>query len=111
MATETYSVLGQSAPTGTTETTLYTVPAVSSAVVSTLTICNFTASTAHADVNVRPAGASVVNAHAFMRNCAIDPYSTVTFTIGFTLATTDVISVKTDTASALAFAVYGAVIA
>ncbi len=107
---ETYSVLGQSAPTGTTETTLYTVASSTSVVVSTLTICNITASTAHADVNVRPAGAAVANAHAFLHNAAIDPYSTVTFTVGLTLADTDVISVKTDTANALAFGLYGTVI-
>jgi hypothetical protein len=39
MAT-TYKVLGQLNPAATTPTTLYTVPASTSTVVSTITICN-----------------------------------------------------------------------
>ena len=39
MAT-TYRVLGQSNPAATTATTLYTVPAATSAVISTINICN-----------------------------------------------------------------------
>ena len=39
MAT-TYKVLGQSNPAATTATTLYTVPAATSAIASTITICN-----------------------------------------------------------------------
>ena len=42
---QTHKVLGQSNPAATTLTTLYTVPASTSAVVSTLVICN-TASSA-----------------------------------------------------------------
>ena len=40
-----YKVLGQSNPAATTLTTLYTVPAVTSAVCSTLSICNVGVST------------------------------------------------------------------
>jgi hypothetical protein len=39
MAT-TYKILGQSAPAATTEVDLYTVPAATDAVVSTVTACN-----------------------------------------------------------------------
>ena len=45
MAT-TYKVLGQSNPAATTATTLYTVGAGKSAVVSTITVCNQAASAA-----------------------------------------------------------------
>jgi len=43
MAT-TYKVLGQSKPSAATNTTLYTVPASTAAVISTLAICNDSAS-------------------------------------------------------------------
>ncbi len=110
MSTETYSVLGQAAPTGTTETTLLTVGAAQQVVASTLAICNITANTCHADVNVRPGGAAVANAHANLRNTAIDPYTTLFVTIGLTLAATDVVSVRSDTGNGLAFSLYGTVI-
>jgi len=42
----TYKVLGQSAPSATTATTLYTVPSATSAVVSTLVVANRAATSA-----------------------------------------------------------------
>lgn len=36
----TYKVLGQSAPAATTAVDLYTVPALTSTIVSTITVCN-----------------------------------------------------------------------
>jgi len=45
MATETYKVLAQSAPdSADTETTLYTVPSATEAVVSTIVVANLTSS-------------------------------------------------------------------
>ena len=44
MATTTYKVLGQSNPSATTATTLYTVPAATQTIVSTITVCNQAAS-------------------------------------------------------------------
>jgi hypothetical protein len=40
----TYKILGQAAPAATTETTLYSVPAATQAVISTITVANRTAS-------------------------------------------------------------------
>ncbi len=45
MATN-YKVLGQSNPSATTATSLYTVPAATQAIVSTITVCNQAASAA-----------------------------------------------------------------
>ena len=58
----TYKVLGQSSPAATTLTSLYTVPAATSAVTSTLTVCNYGVSTT-VRVAVRPAGAGIANQH------------------------------------------------
>lgn len=108
---ETYAVLGQAAPSATTETVLLTVPAATQVVTSTLAITNLTGTAAHADLNVRPGGAAVTNAHANLRNATVDAYSTVWLTVGITLAAGDVISVRSDTADALAFSLYGTSIA
>ena len=53
MAT-TYKVLGQSNPSATTETTLYTVPASSSTVVSTIAIANQAGTAATYRIAIRP---------------------------------------------------------
>ena len=58
-----YKVLGQSNPSATTNTTLYTVPSATSAVVSTLTVCNQSSTAATYRIAVRPAGASVAAEH------------------------------------------------
>jgi hypothetical protein len=58
MAT-TYKVLGQSAPTAATATSLYTVPSVTEAVISTINVVNTHASTADViRIAVRPNGAN-----------------------------------------------------
>lgn len=102
-----YKVLGQSAPTGTTNADLYTVPASTSAIVSTLTISNTTSSTATARVFIRVAGATAATSNAIIYDANILPNSVATFTLGITLATTDVITVRTGTANALTFQAFG----
>lgn len=104
MAT-TYKVLGQIEPAATTATTLYTVPSATSAVCSTLTICNTGASTTYR-VAVRPAGASLVDSQYIVYEAAITQYDTTFLTLGITLATTDVITVYAGTANVV-FNLYG----
>ena len=58
-----YKVLGQSAPSATTATTLYTVPASTSAVVSSIVIANRDASAATYRIAIRPGGAALANQH------------------------------------------------
>ena len=57
----TYKVLGQSAPAATTNTNLYTVPAASSAVISTIVVANRSAAAVTYRIAIRPAGATVAN--------------------------------------------------
>lgn len=98
MAT-TYKVLGQSAPAATTAADLYTVPAATSAIVSTITVANRGASAGTYRVYVRPAGASVVNQHYLIYDASLSANSTDTMTLGITLAATDVVSVYASTAN------------
>lgn len=108
MAT-TYKTLGQSAPAATTNTDLYTVPAATSAVCSTLAICNRGAS-AQFRVAVRPAGAAIANQHYIVYDNYVNQYDTVFLTLGVTLAATDVITVYASNAN-LSFSLFGSEIA
>lgn len=105
MATD-YKVLGQSAPSATTATTLYTVPAATKTVCSTLTVCNRAATSGTYRVAVRPAGASLANQHYIVYNAIIPANSTDTISIGATLAATDVVTVYASSAD-FSFSLFG----
>lgn len=105
MAT-TLLVLGQSAPSAATLTTLYTVPSSTSTVVSTLTVANRSAVGTAFRIAVRPAGAGISNEHYLYYDIAIQGNDTFTATLGITLATTDVISVYASTGT-LSFNAFG----
>lgn len=104
MAT-TYKTLGQSAPSATTNTDLYTVPSATSTVCSTLVICNRGASTTFR-VAVRPAGAAIANQHYIVYDNYVNQYDTVFLTLGVTLAATDVVTVYAGAAT-LSFSLFG----
>jgi len=100
-----YKVLGQSTPAAATLTSLYTVAALTSAVSSTLTVCNYGVSTTFR-VAVRPAGATIAGQHYILYEVIINSNDTLFFTLGLTLATTDVVSVYAGTAT-VSFNLYG----
>jgi hypothetical protein len=108
MAT-TYKVLGQSAPSATTNTDLYTVPAATNAVCSTLVIANRGASTTFR-VAVRPAGAALANQHYAVYDNYVNQYDSVFLTLGITLNATDVVTVYAGSAN-LSFSLFGSEIA
>jgi hypothetical protein len=103
----TYKVLGQSAPTSTSNADLYTVPASTSAIVSTLVIANTTSSDATARVFVRVAAAAAAASNAIVYDISVPANGFISLTLGITLATTDVITVRTGTANALTFSAFG----
>lgn len=100
-----YKVLGQIAPAAITATTLYTVPAATSAVVSTLTVANRGGDTSFR-VAIRLAGAALANAHYLAYDAALAANDTVLLTLGLTLSATDVVTVYAGT-SELSFGLYG----
>ena len=105
MAT-TYKVLGQSNPSATTATTLYTVPSATSTVVSSISICNQASSAATYRIAVRPAGAALAAQHYIVYGATVPASDTTVLTLGLTLATTDVITVYASSAN-LSFNAYG----
>lgn len=104
--TTAYKVLGQSAPSAKTLTTLYTVPSSTSAVASTLAICNRDVSTTYR-VAVRPAGVSIANQHYIVYDGYLAANDTILLTIGLSLAATDVVSVYAGSANT-SFSLFGA---
>jgi len=94
----TLKVLGQSAPNATTNTDLYTVPGATSAVISTIVVCN--RSTAGAfRIAVRVAGGGIANEDYLYYDAPLPANSSVALTIGITLETTDVITVYASSAN------------
>jgi hypothetical protein len=102
----TYKVLGQSNPAATTATTLYTAPAATQAVVSTISVCNLAGTAATFRIAVRPAGATLANQHYIVYGATIPASDATFFTLGLTLAATDVVTVFASSAN-LAFNAFG----
>lgn len=109
MAT-TYKVLGQSNPSATTATTLYTVPSATQAVVSTIVIANLTASAATFRIAVRVAGATLANSQYVAYDITVGASDSTALTLGITLNATDVLTVYASTAN-LTFTAFGSEIA
>jgi hypothetical protein len=101
-----YKVLGQSNPAANTNTALYTVPANTSTVISTVTICNQSATSAWFNLAVQPAGAALANKHYVNFNTPVPGNDTVSLTLGITLGNTDILSCNANT-STVSFNVFG----
>jgi glucose-6-phosphate dehydrogenase assembly protein OpcA len=102
----TYKVLGQSAPSATTQTTLYQVPSATSAVVSTLVVANRAASVSSYRIAIRPNGATLANQHYIAYDVAVGASDSTTLTLGITLAENDIIAIYAGSAN-LSFSVFG----
>lgn len=109
MAT-TYKVLGQSNPAATTATTLYTVPAATQAVISTVVIANLSTSSATFRIAVRVAGATLANSQYVAYDVAVGASDSTALTLGITLGATDVVTVYASSAN-LTFTAFGSEIA
>jgi hypothetical protein len=106
MAT-TYKILGQAAPTSTSNADLITVGASKSQIISTLSIANTTTSDATCRVFARIAGAAAAASNALMYDVTVGANSVQSLTLGISLAATDVLTVRTGTANALTFTAFG----
>jgi hypothetical protein len=101
-----YKILGQSAPSATTATTVYTVPSGRSAVISSIIVCNRSATATTYRVALRPAGATLADQHYVAYDVPVGGNDTTTISIGITLAATDVVTVYTAAAT-VSFTVSG----
>ncbi len=99
-------VLGQSYPAAQTATSLYTVPASNSAVISTLNICNLNMSNGYFRVAVRPAGAALANSQYIAYDTPLAGSDSIALTLGMSLGNTDVLTVYSSTGN-IAFSAFG----
>lgn len=88
-----YKVLGQSKPSAANAADLYTVPASTDAVVSTINVVNLNAASDTVRIAIRPGGATLADQHYVIYDLTLAGKSTFTYTAGVTLDTTDVITV------------------
>lgn len=101
-----YKALGQSNPSATTLTTLYTVPASTEAVISSIVVCNQDSSSGTYRIAVRPNGAAIAPEHYLVYNASIAANTTVAYTLGVTIDASDVVSVYASSAS-MSFNAFG----
>ncbi len=106
----TYKVLGQSNPSATTATTLYTVPSSTATVASTISVCNQAGTAATYRIAIRPAGATLEAKHYIVYGATVPASDATMLTLGITLATTDVVTVYASSAN-LSFNLFGSEIA
>jgi len=102
----TYKVLGQSIPSATTATTLYTVPSATQTVVSTVTVCNQAATAATYRIAVRVNGATLATSQYIAYDVSLPANASDTLTLGLTLGAADIITVYASTAT-MSFGAFG----
>jgi hypothetical protein len=107
---KSYKVLGQSNPSATSATTLYTVPSATQTVVSSITICNLAATDATYRIAIRPDAETLENKHYISYDSTIPANDTIGLTLGVTANAADVVTVYASTAS-VAFNIFGSEIA
>jgi hypothetical protein len=95
----TYKVLGQINPSANIATTVYTVPSLTSTVLSTVTVCNQANTGATFRLSVRPSGESLAAKHYINYDTPVPANDTISLTLGITLAATDVLTASANTSS------------
>jgi len=105
MATN-YKVLGQSNPAATTATSLYTVPAATQTIVSTVVVTNQAATAGTYRIAVRVAGAALATSQYIAYDVSLPANASDTLTLGLTLGAADVVTVYASSAT-FSFSAFG----
>ena len=100
-----YKVLGQLAAT-TTATAVYTCPASTETVVSTITVCNRAAANKTYRIILRPDDETLADKHYLAYDVSIAANDTVALTLGITMDASDKLYVSSST-NDLTFNVFG----
>jgi len=101
-----YKVLGQAIPAFNSNVDLYTVPASTSAIISTVNVCNQTTSNVTFRLSIRPAGVTGTSKHFIVYDSPLPAQDTMALSLGMTLGNTDVITAYTFQGN-VSFAVFG----
>lgn len=108
MAT-TYKILGQLAAASAITATeaVYTCPAATQTIISTMTVCNRSSGTAVYRIAVRPNGTAAAAQHYIAYDSYIAGNDTIALTLGITVDAADIIGAYASNAN-LTFNCYGA---
>jgi hypothetical protein len=106
----TYKVLGQVKPSANTLTTAYTVPAASSAVISTIVVTNAGPTPTTYRIAVRTGGAAISQEDYIAYDISVPALDAIALTLGITIAATDVLSVESSS-GLVNFNIFGSEIA
>jgi len=101
-----YKILGQASPSANTETDLYTVPVSTSAICSSIAVCNRGNSQSTFRVSITEGGGLTTNKDFLYYDVTLAGNDTFISTIGVTLSATDKIRVHSGNSS-LSFQVWG----
>jgi hypothetical protein len=102
----TYKVLGQLSPTANTLSNVYTVPSATQAVISTITVCNQTATNASYSIAISPNGEADNIKHYIVRGGVVPAADAIGITLGITVDAADQIRANTNTAN-ISFNIFG----
>lgn len=100
MATYAATRLFQTQP-GVAYATAYTVPALTSAIIKELVVCNTTAVAVTFDASFVASGGTAGVANAVIYQASINPYQTVIYSFSQVLAAAGFVSLRAGTATAL----------
>jgi hypothetical protein len=104
-----YKILGQQSPASNALTTLYTVPAGNSAIISSITIANLDETSTNGAafrIAANTSGFAIANGNYLAYGINVPGRDAITLTLGITLAAGSQISVNANT-SLLAFSAFG----
>jgi hypothetical protein len=105
-----YKILGQSNPAANTLTAVYTVPSATQAVISTISVCNQSASNASYSISVANNGAADNASQYVVRGGVVPAADSIGITLGITIDATDVVRCNTNSAN-ISFNIFGSEIA
>lgn len=107
-----YKILGQTLPTANVLSNVYVVPAATSTILNTITICNQSAANANVEIIIRPINEALANKHYILENVLIPRADSLIFSPGITLNSAVIVAVNNsvytgETAANVSFNVYG----
>ena len=89
-----YKILGQTLPTANTLSNVYVVPTSTSAIVSTITICNQDTANANVDIIIRPVNETLSAKHYLIRGLTVPRADTLILSPGLTLNASVILAVN-----------------
>jgi len=89
-----YKILGQTVTTQNVLSNVYVVPAATSTILNTITICNQSTANANVDIVVRPINEALANKHYVLRQVLVPQADSLIFSPGITLNASVIVAVN-----------------